>query len=59
MHNYLDDITQKEMSRKEFITTLGIGLASVMGFSAILKMLGHKGFANSQGHGYGASPYGK
>jgi hypothetical protein len=59
MHSYLNDITQKEMSRKEFLTTLGLGLASVMGFSAILKILGHKGFTSSQSHGYGTSPYGK
>jgi len=47
------------MSRKEFLTTLGLGLASVMGFSAILKILGHKGFTGSQSHGYGGSAYGK
>jgi hypothetical protein len=58
MHEYLNDITQKEMSRKEFLSTLGLGLASVMGFSALLKMLGHKGFAQRPG-GYGATPYGK
>lgn len=33
------------MSRKQFLATLGMGLVSILGFSAVLKMLGGKALA--------------
>ena len=58
----LDTLLQREMSRKEFLATLGFGLASVMGFSSLIHLLTGKSL-NSRLHGssttgYGASPYG-
>jgi hypothetical protein len=55
-------LMQKEMSRKEFLATLGFGLAAIMGFSSIIhlltgKSLSHSGI-QSRGIGYGATPYG-
>jgi hypothetical protein len=37
----IDALMQKEMSRKEFITALGIGLLSLAGLSTILRLLGY------------------
>lgn len=53
----LHDLLQKEVSRKEFLQTLGVGLASVFGLSALLKLAGYKGHHASRG--YGSSPYGR
>ena len=62
--NQLNNLMEKEMSRKEFLATLGFGVASILGFSTILKFLFNKG---QHSHGvssantpmtYGASVYG-
>jgi len=58
----LESIMQKEMTRKEFLTTLGFGLASVLGFSSVLRMLFGKGQQHnpsSASRGYGSSAYGE
>jgi Trp operon repressor len=55
----LNNLMQKEMSRKEFIATLGLGIASVLGFSSILKLLFGKGQQTQNiSAGYGSSAYG-
>lgn len=54
----LDTLLQKEMSRKEFMTTVGMGLASIMGFSAVLRLLGHGSKLQQSSKGYGSSTYG-
>ncbi len=56
----LESIMQKEMTRQEFITTLGFGLASILGFSSVLRLLFGKGqqHQSSAPRGYGASTYG-
>lgn len=55
----LNNLMQKEMSRKEFIATLGLGVASILGFSSILKLLFGKGQESQNARtGYGSSPYG-
>jgi hypothetical protein len=58
-------IMQREVTRKEFLATLGLGLASIMGFSNLIKLLTGKS-VNSRLNldhrsesGYGASPYGR
>lgn len=60
--NQLNNLMQKEMTRKEFLTTMGFGVASVLGFSSVLKMLFGKGeqhfHASSSSMGYGSSVYG-
>jgi hypothetical protein len=61
MHKQLNSLVKKEMTRKEFVATLGFGAATVMGFGSVLKLLG-AGSHNTKQHavsgGYGSSPYG-
>lgn len=59
----LEDAMNKEVTRKEFLTTLGFGLASILGFSGIVKLIFSKGANGSPGvsrggYGYGSSNYG-
>lgn len=58
----LEPLLQKEMSRKEFLITLGLGLASIFGFSTIIHMLTGKSVGShinkSVEHGYGSTNYG-
>ncbi len=55
----LEDVMGKEVTRKEFLATLGFGLASILGFSGILKFIFGKGSNTHRGSmGYGASVYG-
>jgi len=55
-------LMQKEMDRKEFLVTLGIGMASIMGFSTIIHLLtgrsAHSHLGQRISSGYGSSPYG-
>jgi Trp operon repressor len=55
-------IMQKEMTRQEFLMTLGFGIATILGFSNLIRLLTGKS-AESHIHarsslGYGSSPYG-
>lgn len=62
MNKQLDVLMQKEMTRKEFLTTMGFGVASVLGFSGIIKFLtGDASHHSNQksGYGYGTSTYGR
>lgn len=58
MKSMLNELMHKEMSRKEFMTVLVFGVASIFGFSALLRLLGHKSPLQSSTFGYGASVYG-
>jgi hypothetical protein len=59
MQHQLNNLMQKEMSRKEFLATMGLGVASVLGFSTILKLLFNKGEQHRTSNvGYGSSVYG-
>lgn len=51
------DFLDKEMSRKEFLATVGLGLASLLGFASVLQML-KNGSNRSTSFGYGSSVYG-
>ncbi|HTB49088.1 MAG TPA: hypothetical protein VK712_03330 [Verrucomicrobiae bacterium] len=54
-------LLQKEMTRKEFMGTLALGLGSIMGFSTIIRLLTGKSLDSHLGHaslGYGSTPYG-
>ena len=54
-------LLQRDVNRKEFIATVGIGVVSIMGFSSIIHFLtGHKSgrSAASASRGYGSGPYG-
>lgn len=68
MNTQVASILQKDMTRKEFLTTLGLAGASVVGLSSIIKLTTGKSLQSTLGgglastnqhHGYGASPYGK
>ena len=58
----LDQLLQREMDRKEFLLTLGFGLASLFGFSTIIHLLSGKGSTRDhytiRTSGYGSSDYG-
>jgi Trp operon repressor len=57
----LSDLMQKEMTRKEFLATLGFGVATIMGFSSLLQLLGKKNPLQQQtasAHNYGGGVYG-
>ncbi len=64
MTKQIDTLLQREMTRKEFIATLGLGMASVLGFSHIIQLLTGKSLHRQFGQrptsaGYGSSPYGR
>lgn len=57
--NKLQELMQKEMTRKEFLATVGFGVASIMGFSVILRLLGKQNPLHQQAElGYGGGVYG-
>ncbi len=60
MNKHVQQLIQKEMTRKEFLTTIGFGLASIMGFSTLLRILGQgKRLPQlTNDYGYGSSVYG-
>ena len=65
MQNITNDLLQREMTRREFMSTVGFALASAVGLAGLLRLFGHKGFAGLTGHystrgnnSYGNSPYG-
>lgn len=56
---YVEELMQKELSRKEFLALVGAGVVSVFGFSQVLKsLLEQKSVGQSQAVGYGGSAYG-
>lgn len=60
MNKHLQTLMQKEMTRKEFLVALGLGIASILGFSSVLRLiLGKDHSAPSQNLGYGSRSYGK
>ena len=58
MQTPLNELMQKEVNRREFLVMLGFGVASVVGLSTFLRMLGHKSPLQRYGAGYGSSAYG-
>jgi hypothetical protein len=57
----INDLMQKDMTRREFLTAVGLGLASIFGFAAILRILTGKSLGAPQqndAYGYGSGPYG-
>ncbi len=57
MNKHLAVLMQKEMTRKEFITTLGLGIATILGFGSLIKLVTGKSLSGSAS-GYGSSTYG-
>lgn len=60
MQKPLDTLLQKEMSRKEFLAVMGLGVASIMGLSGIISTLTGRSLGNHRAasSGYGSSAYG-
>lgn len=62
MNRNVQQVMQKEMSRKEFLTTFGFGVASLFGLGTLLRLMGHhpvsQQHANNSSMGYGSSVYG-
>ena len=55
----LQGLMQKEMSRKEFLATIGLGIVTVMGFSTLVNtLMGSKNNQQQTNAGYGSNPYG-
>jgi hypothetical protein len=64
MTTQVSTLLQKEMTRKEFLATLGLATGTILGMSSIIKLFTGKslhsqlGVSQKSGYGYGASPYG-
>lgn len=62
MNKPITELLAKEISRKEFLATLGFGVASIVGFSTIIHFLTGKSveshLSQRVSSGYGSSPYG-
>ncbi|HZM63722.1 MAG TPA: hypothetical protein VFB59_01165 [Candidatus Saccharimonadales bacterium] len=58
MQRHVQYLLQKEMSRKEFLLTLGFGLATLVGFSTLLQLLGKQNPWQRAQSGYGSKAYG-
>jgi hypothetical protein len=60
MQKQINSLVHKEMTRKEFLGTVGFGLLSLAGMSTIVKLLGGSKTASQHavGAGYGSSAYG-
>lgn len=58
MNTQVNEIMQKEMSRKEFLATFGFGVASLFGLGTLLRLMGHGQNQQVSSMGYGSSTYG-
>lgn len=57
----INELMQKDMTRKEFLATVGFGVATIFGFSALLRLLTGKDnnpFQQQNTLGYGNGAYG-
>jgi len=60
MNQQINAITQKEVTRKEFLGMSGLAIASVFGFGTLIKLITGKSLTNHSSvvAGYGSSAYG-
>jgi hypothetical protein len=59
MVQHMNNIMQKEVSRKEFLSMSGLAVASIFGFGTIIKLLTGKSLHDHASlKGYGSSAYG-
>lgn len=60
MNKPINHILTKELSRKEFLSTIMLGVASLVGLSTLHRLINGKSIGRqNQETGYGASPYGR
>ena len=57
MREQIDELFNKEMTRKEFLQHVGAGILVLFGVSGLLKALTQQQ-TRKQGMGYGSSAYG-
>lgn len=57
---HIQNLIHKEMTRKEFLATLGFGAATVVGLSSLLAMMGKSNPWQNRNNsaGYGGGSYG-
>ena len=58
MQQTIQSLIKKEMTRKEFLAVMGFGVASIFGFSTIIKLLAGNGHSLRRTLGYGSTDYG-
>lgn len=58
MQKQLNSIMQKEMTRKEFLATVGFGVATLFGASTLIKLLTGKQVGQQSSMSYGSNVYG-
>jgi hypothetical protein len=59
MQKHLNTIMQKEMTRKEFLATVGFGVATLFGAGTLIKLLtGRQEVGQQPSVAYGSSAYG-
>ncbi len=59
MGQQVNNLLQKEVSRKEFLGMSGLAVASIFGFGTVVKLLTGKSISSKHfTAGYGALPYG-
>lgn len=54
----INELLHRDMTRKEFLATVGFGVASLFGVAALVRMLTGRDFGSQNRLGYGAGPYG-
>ena len=55
----IQELLQKDMSRKDFLRFIGMGLLAVGGINTLLKSFENAGKTQKKSAGYGSSPYGR
>jgi len=61
MNKQIQNLIQTEVSRKDFLKTLGFGILSIAGLGTLLKLLSGRSASlpfHSATQGYGSSAYG-
>ena len=61
MNQHVNNLMQKEVSRKEFLGMGALAVASIFGFGTVVKLLTGKSLTGNRSvsRGYGGSAYGK
>lgn len=55
----LEDLMQRKVSRREFLSYVGAGILAIVGVTSFLKTLGvNKSTSTNRHTGYGSGPYG-
>lgn len=59
MQKQVQELLHKEMTRHEFLATLGLGVATLLGFSSIVKIFSGNPRHRRSSFGYGGNSYGR